>query len=115
MKKRIIEEKGLAFGIRITNMVKYLRKNNKGINLDQVLRSGTSIGANICEGTYAQSTADYITKHTIAIKEANETKYWFEINYASGELTTAEYESMTSDLIEIIKILTSIIKRSKGL
>lgn len=115
MKKRIIEDKGLAFGIRISNMVDYLRSKKVGVNLDQILRSGTSIGANVCEGTYAQSTADYITKHTIALKEANETRFWIEINYGKGYLTEREYVSIHNDVIEIIKILTAIIKKSKGI
>lgn len=76
--------------------------------LRQVYRSGTSIGANTAESQYAQSRADFLTKLTIALKEANETKYWISRLYAGDVLTEEEYESIHTDIIEIIKLLTSI-------
>jgi len=82
--------------------------------LNQIERSGTSIGANVCEGSYAQSTSDYISKHSIALKEANETKYWLTLLYNAKKLSDAEFNSMQADLIEIIKILTKLINTSKG-
>ena len=116
MRKRIIEEKSLAFGIRIINMTKYLKEKDTDRNiLSQISRSGTSIGANIAEGSYSQSNADYITKHQIALKEANETSYWLSLLYKTKSLSEAEYCSINDDLIEIIKILTSILKTSKGI
>ena len=76
--------------------------------LRQVYRSGTSIGANTAESQYAQSRADFLTKLTIALKEANETKYWISRLYARDVLTEEEYESIHTDIIEIIKLLTNI-------
>ena len=76
--------------------------------LTQVLRSGMSIGANTAESQYAQSTADFLTKLTIALKEANETRFWINRIYTGGYLSEQEYTSILSDNEEIIKILTSI-------
>lgn len=119
MKKRIIEEKSLAFGIRISKMVRYLSNkypNNFQIRdyLHQINRCGTSIGANVHEGSYAQSTLDYTSKHSIALKEASETKFWLDVLFNGKYLTQSEYDSMVKDVTEIIKILTKLIKTSKG-
>lgn len=116
MKKRIIEEKAIAFGIRIMNMTKFLKSRNvPDSTLIQIRKSGTSIGANVSEGSYAQSTSDYISKHSIALKEANETQTWLKFLYGSHYITEKEFISMMNDLIEIIKILTKLIKTSKGI
>ena len=79
----------------------------------QVLRSGTSIGANIAESRFAQSTADYINKLSIALKEANETSYWINSLYEGDYLNNAEYTSIQADSDEIIKILVTSIKTLK--
>lgn len=97
-------------------MAKCLHKRNANeVYLKQIVRSGSSIGANVSEGSYAQSTPDYITKHTIALKEANETKYWLTLLHEDKTMTDIEFNSMMSDLIEIIKILTKLIKTAKGI
>ena len=79
----------------------------------QLLRSGTSIGANISESEHAQSKADFITKMTIALKEADETRYWLKLLAASGYLAANEAESYLDDCTELIRMLSSIVKKSK--
>lgn len=79
----------------------------------QVYRSGTSIGANIAESRNAQSKADYISKLSIALKEADETEYWLILLYESETISQNEYNSLTSDLNIIIGTLTNIIKKTK--
>ena len=80
----------------------------------QLLRSGTSIGANIRESIYAHSRKDFINKLSIALKEAGETDYWLEVICSTEYLTREEYDSMKTDNDEIIKLLTSIIKSTKN-
>lgn len=111
----IIVLKSEKFADRILKMYHYLSsKDNRNQDiLRQVLRSGTSIGANTAEGQYAQSEADFLTKHTIALKEANETKFWLERLHSTGDLSEKEFESIYQDIIEIIKILTSITRTVK--
>ena len=79
----------------------------------QLLRSGTSIGANIAESEHAQSTADFISKLYIALKEANESKYWLTLLAKAEYLTETEYESMMTDLRIIIGTLVNTIKKTK--
>lgn len=108
--------KSSAFAVRITNMVNYLQDSCvKKISpiLTQVLRSGTSIMANISESQFAQSRADFITKLHIALKEANETSTWLQLLYRSNVLTTEQFESIIHDCNEIIAMLVSSLKTSK--
>jgi len=103
------------FGDRIIKLHKYLLKKKDG-NVDvlrQVLRSGTSIGANVSESQYAQTKADFLTKMSIALKEANETKYWLNRLLTGGFLNEIEYNSIISDNIEIINILVKITGTTK--
>jgi len=111
-----IVEKSERFADRIVKMCRYLSSKNEDNQsmLKQVVRSGTSVGANTAESQYAQSRADFLTKLTIALKEANETKYWIERLYSVGCLSEIEYQSIINDNIEIIKLLTSITKTVKG-
>ena len=78
-----------------------------------MLRSGTSIGANVSEGVYAQSKNDFISKMSIALKEASETEYWLELLSKTGYITEKEYCSINEDCREVIKLLTAITKRAK--
>lgn len=78
----------------------------------QVLRSGTSIGANVKEALRGQSKADFRTKMNIALKEASETEYWLELLHESDYITEEQFQSIIADNIEIIKILTSIVKNA---
>ena len=79
----------------------------------QLLRSGTSIGANVREGQYAQSKKDFISKMNIALKEAGETDYWLEVIHSSTYLSDEEYASLDADNKELLKMLASIVKTSK--
>ena len=81
---------------------------------NQLLRSGTSIGANVREGLYAQSRKDFISKLNIALKEAGETDYWLEIIYSAEYFTVEEYKSLKADNDELLKLLTAIIKSTKS-
>ena len=108
-----VEEKSFLFAIRIVNLSKYLVDKNEHVLSKQVLRSGTSIGANIAEAQQAQSTADFISKLNIALKEASETNYWLRLLNATKYITNTEFSSLIADCREIEKLLTSIIKSSK--
>ena len=110
----ILEEKSYAFALRIVKAYKYLSEKNEYILSKQLLRAGTSIGANCREATYAQSKMDFISKLSIALKETNETIYWIELLHDSGYLPDNSFESIHSDGLEILKLLISIIKTSKS-
>ena len=111
----IIVEKTETFADRITKMYRYLSDKRQGDKdmLKQIIRSGTSIGANVSEGQFAQSKAEFLTKMTIALKEANETRYWLKRLYAYGSLNEKEYSSIIADNEEIISILTVITKTTR--
>ena len=112
----IVEQKSRAFAIRIVNLFKYLRdRRREDIMSRQVLRSGTSIGANVFEGTYAQSKEDFVNKYSIALKEANETRYWLQLLSDTGYLsaTDAMAQSLVEDCVELIRILTASIRTAK--
>ena len=108
--------KSHKFALRITKMVDYLLQS-KGKTYssiyNQVLRSGTSIMANISESQFAQSRADFITKLHIALKEANETKNWLFLLYGKGCLSDKEYESINHDCREIVALLVSSLNTAK--
>ena len=109
-----IDEKSFYFAVRIVKFCKYLQENKKEYILSkQLMRSGTSIGANITESQQAQSRADFVSKLSIALKEAVETNYWIRVLYASEYITEAEYFSVIADCRELEKMLTSIIKTSR--
>ena len=113
--KNIILEKTEEFGKKISRLNIYLiKEKHEYTRSDQILRSGTSIGANVTEGTYAQAHADFISKMSIAFKEAQETKYWLNILYDSQFITTDEYTSLLNDNMDIIRILASILKSAKN-
>ena len=109
-----IEQKSFQFAIRIVNLYKYLRMEKKEFILSkQLLRSGTSIGANVAESQQAQSRADFISKLTISLKEAAETNYWLRLLHATEFLSDTEFQSVHNDCRELEKILTAIIKTSR--
>ena len=115
MKKNIVKDKSFEFALRIVKLYKYLCDEKKEFVLSkQLLRSGTAIGALIREAEQAESTADFIHKLAIALKEANESEYWIELLYQSDFLDEKLYQSFISDLKEILKLLTSIIKSTKA-
>ena len=115
-RENIIVKKSELFADRIVKMCKYLSSKNTGDEnmVHQIYRSGTSVGANVAESQFAQSRADFLTKMTIALKEANETNYWIRRLHAGGNLSEIEYSSINTDSEEIIKLLTSITKTVKG-
>ena len=111
-----VVEKSFAFAVRIVNLYKYLCEEKKEFVLSkQLLRSGTSIGANINEAQAGQSKADFISKMSIASKEARETKYWIELLIRTDYLNKddSHVKSLLEDIIELVKIITSIVKTSK--
>ena len=102
------------FALRMIKLYKYLlEEKHEYIMSKQVYRSGTSIGANIAESRNAQSTADFINKLSIALKEADETEYWLELLHESETIDDKQFESIISDLKVIIGTLTKIIKKLK--
>ena len=111
MKENIVYRKSLAFSVRIVNLHKYLSEQKKEYILSkQICKSGTSIGANISEAQRAQSTADFVSKMKIALKEANETQYWLQLLHETQYISDKEFSSLHGDLLEILKILTAICK-----
>lgn len=111
MKQSILKDKSKEFALRVIRLYKYLcEEKNEYILSKQLLRSGTSIGANIAEAFYGQSEADFASKLSIAQKEAGETMYWLELLHESEYLRQNEYDSIHSDTEELIKLLTSSIK-----
>ncbi len=110
----ILEQKSFQFAIRTVNLCKYLRDTKKEYTLsNQLLRSGTSIGANIAEAQQAQSKEDFISKLSIALKETTETIYWLKLLSATGYLSEKEYLSILEDCVELEKMLVSSVKTSK--
>ena len=109
-----IEDKSFNFALRIVNLNKYLTgKKKEYVMSKQLLRSGTSIGANVSEAVRAQSKKDFISKLSIALKEANESRYWIRLLIASQYVEEKSGADLLQDLEEIIKLLVSIIKTSK--
>jgi four helix bundle protein len=112
-----IQVKSEDFAIRVIKAYATLnsrRFDDAGkILAKQFLRSGTSIGANCAEAVYAQSRNDFISKYSIALKEASETKYWIKIMIKSELVSEFEFSLMQEEILEIIKILTAIIKKLK--
>jgi four helix bundle protein len=114
-KKNIIKDKSFAFAIDIVNLYKVLSEKKEFVLSRQVLRSGTSIGANVRESEHAQSKADFIHKLSISLKEANETEYWLDLLYETKYLSDLEFQNIKPKIIELLRLLTSIIKTSKNI
>jgi four helix bundle protein len=113
MSDNVVENKSFDFAVRIVNLHKHLSSEKKEFVLSkQLLRSGTSIGANVSEALRGQSKADFLAKMSIALKEANESHYWIRLLYKTDFLTEQEFNSIENDIIELIKILSSICKTS---
>ena len=115
-KESVLREKSENFTTRIIKLYQYLSetKHERTIS-NQIYRSGTSIGANIAESTNAQSRADFISKLSIALKEANETEYWLKSLYNGNFIDEKGFNSMFNDNEELIKMLVKSIKKLKGL
>ncbi|PBI92324.1 hypothetical protein BSF41_08060 [Flavobacterium sp. ACN2] len=114
MADNIIKTKSFNFALRIIKLIQFLKDDKKEYVLSkQLLRSGTAIGALIRESEQAESKKDFIHKLAIAQKEANETDYWLELLFQSNYLNEIPFQSVKSDIVEINKILASIIITSK--
>lgn len=114
MKESNIRNKSFAFAVRMVKLFQYLSSEKKEFVLSkQLLRSGTSVGAMVREAEHAESKADFVHKLAIAQKEINETIYWLELLAATDFLAKQEFESVNNDAVEIIKIITTIIKNTK--
>ena len=110
----VIVDKSKAFAIRIIKMYQYLIREKKEYILSkQIIRSGTSIGANVKEASHAYSKPDFYTKIGIALKEASETEYWLELLHATGYLTNMQFDSMCTDCQEVLKKLMAISRTNK--
>ncbi|WP_232087496.1 four helix bundle protein [Sulfurovum sp. ST-21] len=110
----VLVDKSYGFAIRVVKLSIYLNNEKKEYTLSkQLLRSGTAIGALIAEAQYAQSKADFINKLQIALKEANESKYWIRLLHDTEFLTLQMFESILPDIEALIKMLTSSINTTK--
>ena len=107
-------DKSKAFALRTMRLFKYLSDNYRIAPVaNQILKSGTSIGANAREAVRAQSKPDFYSKLNIALKESSETEYWLEILFESGYISREQFDSMYSDCKELTKLLTAITKTQK--
>ena len=114
MEDNLIVLKSKAFALRIVKLYQYLQDKGERVMSKQLLRSGTSIGANISEGQYAQTKADFMAKYSIALKEASESRYWLELLLESKMLPDSESSrSLLSDCSEMIRLLVASTKRLK--
>lgn len=113
--ENIVKNKSFKFSVRIVKLYQYLRKHkNEYVLSKQLLRSGTSVGAMVREAEHAETKADFKHKMGIAQKEINETIYWLELLKETDYLANEQFESINTDAIEIIKLITSIIKTVKN-
>ena len=113
MSYNIIVEKSFEFAVRIVNLHKHLTREHKEFVLSkQLLRSGTSIGANVSEAQRGQSKADFTAKMSIALKEASESEYWIKLLYRTEYLSKEQYNSLNTDIQELIGLLMAICRTS---
>ena len=111
----VIELKSFDFAVRIVKLYQYLSEHKKEFVMSkQLLRCGTSIGANVAEAQRGQTTADFNAKMNIALKEANETHYWLRLLHATDYLTDREFQSIIPETEEILKILKAICKKTNS-
>ena len=112
--ENIIEKKSYAFAINVVNAYKKLEARSEYVLSKQLLRSGTSIGANVVEGLRAQSRKDFISKMNIALKEANESEYWIRLLMDTGYLNKQEDTILLNECKEICRILSSIVRTANN-
>ncbi len=109
-----VQEKSFRFAVRVVNLCRYLQTEKKEYILSkQLMRCGTSIGANVSEAQQAQSRPDFVNKLNIALKEAYETNYWLRLMYETQYLDDSGFHSIINDCSELEKLLISIVKSSK--
>ncbi|TWI80499.1 four helix bundle protein [Lacibacter cauensis] len=115
MKENILKTKSFDFAVRIVKLYKFLKKeHNEFILSQQIVRSGTSIGALIREAEHGESLKDFIHKLTIGLKEANESKYWLDLLFATDFINKKMFDSINKDCEELLKLLTASVKTSKS-
>lgn len=113
-KKNILREKSFTFAVRIIKFYKYLKsKHDEYILSRQIIRSGTSIGALIRESENAESKKDFIHKLNISLKETDETQYWLALLYETEFITKKMFDSINTDVEELIKLLVASVRTSK--
>ena len=111
MKDNVIYKLSKSFALRIIKLYNYLYNDKKEFVISkQIYRSGTSVGANVRESKHAQSDADFLSKMSIAYKEADETDFWLNLLHDNGYINESQYESLKKDMDRILKLLTSIVK-----
>ena len=114
IRNNLLADLSKQFGLRMIKLNKFLKEERKEFVIsNQVYKSGTSIGANIAESKYAQTKPDFITKLSIALKEAGETDYWIDLLFLSETIEKKEYDSLKNDLNIIIGTLIKIIKKTR--
>jgi four helix bundle protein len=114
MKDGALQTKSFAFAVRIVSLYRFLCTDKKEYVLSkQLLRSGTAVGALVREAEQAESKPDFVHKMAIALKEANETEYWLELLHETKYLEPTEFSSIHKDVVELLKLLTSIINSTK--
>ena len=115
MSENAVREKSMGFAVRIVKLYQYLSEEKKEhVISKQLLRSGTSIGANVREALQGQSKKDFTAKMSISLKEAVETEYWLELLYKTEYLTREQYDSIDNDCGEMARILTAIVKSARN-
>lgn len=113
--ENIVKDKSYAFALRIIKLYQFLtNEKNEFVMSKQILRSGTSVGANLREAEHAQSRKDFLNKINIALKEANETDYWLDLLSDSNYIDKTAYQSVKKDTTELLKLLISIVKTLKS-
>ena len=115
MKESILRNKSKNFAKEIVFLCRKLKENKvEGVLINQLLKSGTSVGANIHEAQYAQGTKDFISKFEIALKECNESEYWMELLFETGNLSKKEFDSYHKECIELRRMLVSTVTTLKS-
>ena len=111
---KLLREKSFAFALRIVKLVQVLEDgNHQWVLTRQLLKSGTSIGANIREARFAQSSADFVSKLSISLKEGEETVYWLELLHAAGYVATEEFNALSRELNWLVGTLVNVVKANK--
>lgn len=114
MKDSVIREKSFTFAVRIVKLNQFMNETHKEFVLSkQILRSGTSIGANVREAGHAQSKKDFLYRMQIALKEASETEYWLDLLTETGYIDTNLATFLKNDCIELLKLLTACVKSTR--
>ena len=114
MSESILRTKSKEFAKNIVFLCRRMKQNNvEGAVINQLLRSGTSVGANIHEAQYAQGTKDFISKFEIALKECNESEYWLELLFDVNSIAKEDYENFKKECIELRRMLVASVKKLK--